>query len=185
MENPDPALVRYVEQVRSLVAERVPIPERADQICQAVQTLAAAEMKLPESCCQVGDCLYGRNLVYRDPDYGFVLISMVWPAGVDAPAHDHGTWCCVGVLEGAVRIIDYQADPVEPGRIVETRRADASAGASCSVLPPETDIHKICNPFETRAVTLHTYGKDILRCNTFDPEDCKVEEHELSYVNLA
>lgn len=182
--DPDPALVTYIARVRQLVHERQPVAQRADSICQALTELSEQGVYLPDGCRCLGDCTYGRNLVYRDPNYGFTLLSMVWPAGVDAPAHDHGTWCCVGVLEGKVRVTDYVRESSQDGTLRELQTKEFGVGQSCAVIPPRTDVHKVWNPFSQDAVTLHTYGRDILVCKKFDPDTQAVEECHLGYANV-
>ena len=97
---PDPRLVEYVGRVRQLVPDGRKLRDRLADVEQAASVLSREGCKLSPCCRSLGEGPYGRNLIYQDSDYGFVLISMVWPAGTDAPVHDHGTWCSVAVFGG-------------------------------------------------------------------------------------
>ncbi len=186
---PDPpsALARYVDGVRGLIGERRRREERAAAMLALAAELAAAAPELPGDWLCVGEgCSYGRNLIYRDPDYGFTLLSMVWPPGADAAIHDHGTWCCVAVLQGRVSITEFERDAgAGPCGLRELGTCERGAGETCLIEPPQRDVHRVWNPHGQAALTLHTYGRDILACRIWDLQSRTVERCALDYHNLA
>jgi predicted metal-dependent enzyme (double-stranded beta helix superfamily) len=53
---------------------------------------------------------YVENLLfYEDPDYGFVLNSLLKKPGESTPVHDHAhTWTLYGVLRGSERVVRFR-----------------------------------------------------------------------------
>jgi len=92
---------------------------------------------------------------------------MVWPAGVGGPPHDHGTWGVVSVVEGTVEVSQYEL--VGGASLRELATVEAGPGAVAHVLPPHEDWHRVRNVSSQHpALTLHTYGKDIVKNRVFD-----------------
>ncbi len=182
LAEPGEVLVRFVDRVRKLVGNGQELSRRVTEIGLAGEELADSGLELPAEVRRVGDDAYGRNLVYRDPDFGFIVVVMVWPVGADSPIHDHGTWCCLGVLEGTVEVTTFERQ--EGGGIRKVVRTECGAGTVCSILPPRGDIHRVCNPFESPALTLHTYGTERRNCLVFDPETGAESPHALTYCNV-
>ncbi len=126
----------------------------------------APEYRIPN------DDTYARNLIYRHPELGFAVVAMVWQAGQRTPVHDHaGIWCVEGVLEGAVRITQY--DPVGDagsGDAVQLRESgvfESQIGDTGRLIPP-FEFHKIENVGERTAITIHVYAKDLVRYRVFE-----------------
>ncbi|MFQ5748578.1 MAG: hypothetical protein ACE5H3_03870 [Planctomycetota bacterium] len=182
LANPGEPLVRFVDRVRSLVSNGQKLAQRVAGIGAAAELLASSGLELPAGVRHAGDDAYGRNLVYRDPDFGFILVAMVWPAGAESPIHDHGTWCCLGVLEGTVEVAAFERR--SGGGIREVARTECGSGTVCSILPPRGDIHRVFNPSETPALTLHTYGTERSHCLVFDPRTGAESPHPLTYCNV-
>ncbi|MFQ5693428.1 MAG: hypothetical protein ACE5IM_10340, partial [Nitrospinota bacterium] len=115
---------------------------------------------------------YARNLIFRHPELGFVVVAMVWQPGQGTPVHDHGgVWCVEGVLEGSVRITQY--DPVgdpksgEGVRLRESGLFQSQIGDTGRLVPP-FEYHKIENVGDRTAITIHVYGKDLVDCRVFE-----------------
>jgi predicted metal-dependent enzyme (double-stranded beta helix superfamily) len=104
-------------------------------------------------------------VAYRqdDPDYSYSLQIFVWPAGSATRIHDHSSWgafCCVmgSVLEERYERADDGSQP-DHARLkklweLEWRREDGIS----SVLPYERGIHRVGNPSEEPAISVHLYG---------------------------
>jgi predicted metal-dependent enzyme (double-stranded beta helix superfamily) len=105
-------------------------------------------------------------VAYRqdDPDYSYSLQVFVWPAGAATRIHDHSSWgafCCVmgSVLEERYERADDGSQP-DYARLkklweLEWRREDGIS----SVLPYERGIHRVANPSEEPAISVHLYGR--------------------------
>jgi predicted metal-dependent enzyme (double-stranded beta helix superfamily) len=103
-------------------------------------------------------------VAYRhDPDCSYSLQVFVWPPGSATRIHDHSSWgafCCVvgSVLEERYERVDDGSLP-DHARLkklwrLRWRRED---GVS-TVLPYEGGIHRVSNPTEEPAVSVHLYG---------------------------
>jgi predicted metal-dependent enzyme (double-stranded beta helix superfamily) len=82
-------------------------------------------------------------VAYRrdDPDHPYSLQVFVWPPGTATMIHDHSSWgafCCV------------------VGSVVEERYERADDGSVS--LPYERGIHRVGNPTEAPAISVHRYG---------------------------
>ena len=183
-KDPDPRLRDYVATVRTTLLDGREIAERVNGVTAAGAELAKSGLQLPGPCRLIEPDGYGRNLLYKDPDCGFVVIAMIWPHMVTSPVHDHGTWCSLAVLEGKVEVVCYERGSRDCTDLREICRSEAAVGEACAVLPPCGDIHQVWNPFGGTAVTLHTYGRDVVSCNVFDLETRQKSERLLDYVNL-
>jgi predicted metal-dependent enzyme (double-stranded beta helix superfamily) len=99
-----------------------------------------------------------------DPDDGsFSLQVFVWPPGTRTKIHDHSSWgayCCAAgtVLEERYERLDDGARP-EHARLKQAWRLRWSRedGAS-TVLPGDGGIHRVGNPGEGPAISVHLYG---------------------------
>ncbi len=184
----NPALANYVEAVRGICSEPISDSAKVRRIRKAAGDLVAAPLELTEELLEVptGEG-YGRNLIHRDPDHGFVVIAMVWPPSTGGQPHDHGTWGVVAVAEGTVRIENYYrdddgSDPAHAS-LVAACTIDGTPGDTGYVLPPHEDVHAISNPSADRmAISIHTYGCDIRDCRMFDRQGNVTPVH-LSYHN--
>ena len=116
---------------------------------------------------------YGRNRVFICPQDKFSVLAMVWPAGVTTPIHDHRDWCSLGVYEGVIEETYYH--PLEdtadctiavPHKVV---RHEPGAIGHMPVFAP--NIHKIHNPTDEVAISIHVYGGN---CETLGPNLDKI-----------
>lgn len=96
----------------------------------------------------------------------YALEVFVWPAGTGTKIHDHSSWgayhCVAGsVLEQRYGRLDDGSVP-DHARIREAWRLSwgPEDGAS-TVLPGDGGIHRISNPWEEVAVSVHLYGPRI------------------------
>lgn len=122
----------------------------------------------------------GRYLCYKDPDFGFVIMCLVWGQGDATPIHDHGIWGVEAVLRNTLRVTSYTDCESDP-KPVET--AVCVAGAVISNAPGNRDVHKVEHFAGDYAVSLHVYGKEMTGNRMFVPGEgfkcCKLETHSL------
>jgi predicted metal-dependent enzyme (double-stranded beta helix superfamily) len=100
---------------------------------------------------------------HDEPDGSYSLQVFVWPPGSATRIHDHLSWgafCCVvgSVLEERYERADDSSVP-DYARLkklwrLEWRREDGIS----TVLPNERGIHRVGNPAEETAVSVHLYG---------------------------
>ncbi len=96
-------------------------------------------------------------------DGSFSLQVFVWPPGTDTKIHDHSSWgaycCAIGsVLEERYERLDDGSRP-DHARLKKVWQLSWSIedGAS-TVLPGDGGIHRVGNPGESTAISVHLYG---------------------------
>lgn len=93
----------------------------------------------------------------------FSLQVFVWPPGTGTRVHDHSSWraycCAVGsVLEKRYERLDDGSRP-DHARLKKVWQLwwSREDGAS-TVLPRDAGIHRVGNPGESVAISVHLYG---------------------------
>ena len=96
-------------------------------------------------------------------DHSFSLQVFVWPPNTETKIHDHSSWgvfcCAVGsVLEERYERLDDGSRP-DQARLRKVWQLVWSRddGAS-SILPHDGGIHRVGNPSEGLAISVHLYG---------------------------
>jgi predicted metal-dependent enzyme (double-stranded beta helix superfamily) len=100
---------------------------------------------------------------YEDKDHSYSLQVFVWPPSTETKIHDHSSWgvycCAVGsVLEERYERLDDGSRP-DHARLKKIWQLSWSTedGAS-SVLPHDGGIHRVGNPGDSVAISVHLYG---------------------------
>lgn len=109
------------------------------------------------------------------PDGSLSMLVFVWPAGTGTKIHDHSSWGALRPVYGSVLEERYGRldDGSRPGH-ARLKKAwtlpwSRHDGAS-TVLPYEGGIHRISNPGDTTAITIHLYGpREELDGRDYDP----------------
>jgi len=100
---------------------------------------------------------------WDDPDRAYSLQVFVWPAGTRTMIHDHGAWGAYACAAGTVFEERYErlddGSQFEHARLRETWHLlwSPQDGAS-TVLPGDGGIHRVGNPYDAPAVSVHLYG---------------------------
>ena len=187
---PDTSLTahEYIGRVEDIVARGLP----KDETVTSIQALLTHALQvpgwLPERCCRPEEDCYARHLLYRDPMQRFSIVAMVWGRGQMTPIHDHGgCWCVEGVYEGRIRVNRYDLDAPMTGGVARFHSFDlVEAGiGQCGALIPPVDFHVIENPFDRKAITIHTYGGDMKTCQVYLPRpdgSFEARTKQLSYT---
>lgn len=170
-----PRFQAYINEVRSILGENPEGSELVARVQIAAKDLVATPFDIDPELRRVSEGSYGRNLIYRDPDFGFVVIAMAWPPGIQGGPHDHGTWGVIAVAEGEVILVNYERedDGKNPSvvKLSPRDRVEGHVGDVGYVLPPEVDFHTVGNACKEQfSLTIHTYGRDITECNLACPE---------------
>jgi len=164
-------LKAFIGELKDLLASGGRETEAVHRVKERLVKLLGTPGWLPDACRAGDPSCYARHLLYQDPEFGFILVAMVWGPGQRTAIHDHaGVWCVEGVYEGNIQVARF--DPV--GEVGETVRflpgevIRAGVGA-CGALIPPVEYHRIANDTASTAISLHVYGRDLKICNTFDP----------------
>ncbi|MFO7171261.1 MAG: cysteine dioxygenase family protein [Chloroflexota bacterium] len=94
---------------------------------------------------------------------GAALLFFIWPAGATSSIHDHVSWGVVGCAAGALveerykRLDDGAQPDVAHLRRIWRRTWRRGSGVS-TLLPYEGGIHRISNPGQRPAISVHIYG---------------------------
>ena len=110
------------------------------------------------------DWYVARN--YESRDHSFSLQTFVWPPSTETKIHDHSSWgvycCAVG------SVLEERYERLDDGSLTDYARLKKAwqlwwspeDGAS-SVLPHDGGIHRVGNPSDSLAISVHLYGPRI------------------------
>lgn len=163
-----------------------------DRVTAAVkrdlECLLAGRWQLPERFRAPRPDCYARRLLHQDPAGRYTAVVMTWGPGQGTAVHDHGgLWCVEGVVEGEMRVTQYDVARDEDGAYrVSACGAPLSAGVgTAGRLIPPTDYHVLENARpDAASITLHVYGGNLDNCRIFQPRpDGRFDEtfRSLSY----
>ena len=100
---------------------------------------------------------------YDGEDDSYVLKVFVWPAGTGTMIHDHSSWGAYACAAGTV--FEERYERLDDGSRFEHARLEEAWHLSWSpedgastVLPGGGGIHRVGNPGEELAVSVHLYG---------------------------
>jgi len=97
---------------------------------------------------------YARHVLHADPLGRYTVVSLVWNRGQQSPIHAHHTWCSVAVYRGEISETFYVADQGGPRPVRTVRRG----AGTLSFDGGEAAVHRIANPADDVAVSIHVYG---------------------------
>lgn len=142
-----------------------------DGLCGLIRS---GGIDLPEEVQRPGEDSYGRHLLYRSDEHGYVVVAMAWGPGQGTPVHDHGgVWCVEAVCKGEMNVVQYDIAERdgERFRFEAQGTVQSGPGAGGALIPP-FDYHTLANALSDEvSVTLHVYGRDLERCAIFEPLD--------------
>jgi predicted metal-dependent enzyme (double-stranded beta helix superfamily) len=100
---------------------------------------------------------------YGGEDHTYSLQVFIWPPSTETKIHDHSTWgvycCAVGsVLEERYERLD-DGSRLDHARLKKIRqRMWSKEDGASSVLPHDGGIHRVGNPSDSLAISVHLYG---------------------------
>lgn len=188
-----PRLRRFIDAVNAARHATTDAPEIIARIRPAFAELLADPDWLParyqEPAAESG---MGRGigmwLLYRAGDGGLAFSSLVVPAGMQTPVHDHLAWGLVGLYRGEQEeeVFTRRDDGRQEGRAELTlaERRHLRPGDFYELLPA-IDIHRVRTVSPVTSVSLHLLGNDngCIWRHRFDPEAGRVEPFRSGYVN--
>ena len=131
---------------------------------------------------------YTRNLIYRDDL--FELIALCWDPRTESPIHNHsGQLCWLSIQQGALRLENF-ASPDGPGpgsgiRLVPNGGIERAGEGCLDLQQGDNGIHRVSNPFDERAVSLHVYSRPYDVCLAYDPATRTSREMRLQYHSVG
>ena len=139
----DRALRALIDEIRNVVARRLPDQEIADEVAEVLREHRPAPAELLTAEQRRGHPEhYEQHVLHTDDDGSFSIVALVWRPEQRTSIHDHVTWCVVGVLEGTEQEALYKLS--ESGRPVEAETRVNHSGTVCGFAPPG-DIHQVTN----------------------------------------
>jgi cysteine dioxygenase len=130
---------------------------------------------------------YTRNLIYRDDL--FELLALCWEPRTASPIHNHsGQLCWLSIQLGSLRLENYLSlDGPGPGsgiRLVPNGGFERAGLGELDLQQGENAIHRVSNPFDERAVSLHVYSRPFDTCLAYDNEARTAREMRLQYHSV-
>jgi cysteine dioxygenase len=131
---------------------------------------------------------YTRNLIYRDEV--FELLALCWEPHTESPIHNHsGQLCWLSIQRGALRLENFLSlDGPGPGaniRLVPHGGVDRAPEGVLDLQQGDNGIHRVSNPFDERAVSLHVYSRPYDTCLAYDPAARISREIRLHYHSVG
>ena len=165
-----------VPEIRALIFETRRLTEeiddpkaRVEALRPAFSQLLAADGWLPKEYSEpdlksgMGGGI-GQYALYRAENGSLCLFSLVIPAGVQTPIHDHLAWGLIGVYRGIQdETIYHRTDDgsnESHAKLDVARRQTVKRGEFYSLLPPIDDIHYVKTASDTPSVSIHLLAND-------------------------
>jgi cysteine dioxygenase len=131
---------------------------------------------------------YTRNLIYRDEI--FELVALCWEPRTQSPIHNHsGQLCWLSIQRGVLRLENFKSlDGPGPGdgiRLVPNGGIPRAPEGVLDLQQGENGIHRVSNPFDERAVSLHVYSRPYDTCIAYDPVARTAREMRLQYHSVG
>lgn len=131
----------------------------------------------------------GQYALYRAENGSLCLFSLVIPAGVSTPVHDHLAWGVIGVYRGRqeetiYRRLDDGADETH-ARLEIARQQVVETGQFYTLLPPIDDIHYVKTVSDVPSISIHLLANDTACVwrHRFDPAAGSVSAFRSGYSN--
>jgi len=141
---------------------------------------------LPAQVRMIRPECYARHLLYGDPRGRYEVVVMAWGPGQQTPVHDHsGIWCVEGVFEGVVDVTRYDLEELIGENVARMRRTEVihAGRGECGALIPPVEYHRISNPYDLPAYTVHVYGGRMRTCRVFSERG--EDTYEIAVKELA
>jgi 3-mercaptopropionate dioxygenase len=155
-----PALIGLVDEVRAVVARQVDWGRTAELVAIALRRHLPTPAVLTAAERAGSPSTYQSHLLHVEPDGAFSILSVVWRPGQVTRVHDHVTWCVVGVMQG---VEQEELFTCPTGEYLLRVGDNANEEGSVTGFAPPGDIHRVRNPADRTAISLHVYGTDVSR----------------------
>jgi cysteine dioxygenase len=131
---------------------------------------------------------YTRNLIHRDDT--FELIALCWEPHTESPIHNHsGQLCWLSIQSGALRLENFNSldgpGPSSNIRLVPSGVVERAPTGVLDLQQGDNAIHRVSNPFEERAVSLHVYSRPFDDCIAYDLAARTARPMKLQYHSIG
>jgi len=159
-------LAQAVEAVLDAAEDRVELDEAGAiaAIWPAMERFLARADELPAVALSpdVDGGAIG-HLLHADPRERFHILSVVFPPGTSSGVHEHGCWGVIGYVAGLDEETRFRRTDGGTGDddcvLEEVARTVHEPGTLSRLLPPEEMHHRVRNPSEVDAVSVHVLCK--------------------------
>jgi predicted metal-dependent enzyme (double-stranded beta helix superfamily) len=142
------SLLRSMDSIADAGASNV------EQVTELMHRLTPDVLQI--DCDPEVELPWGRYLVHADPGGRYNLQLDVFSRDYHGQVHAHDTWGVFWVLQGALRVTDYE---LVDGAARAQRSARITAGGAQCFCPPVSDWHRVATPADgLQTVSLHLYG---------------------------
>jgi predicted metal-dependent enzyme (double-stranded beta helix superfamily) len=194
-----PAVRGFVESVRAAISAAPGAAEACDAIRPDLEALLAdprwlpGEYQAPAAPRAKADDVapgaggmgggIGQWLLFRAGDASLSLFSLVVPAGVATPVHDHLAWGLVGLYRGTQ---DEEVYGWSDGRFGVTERRALVPGDLYALIPPVDDVHRVRTTSPTPSVSIHLLTNDTgcVWRHAYDQETGAAQAFRSGYANV-
>jgi predicted metal-dependent enzyme (double-stranded beta helix superfamily) len=147
--------------VRAAVDKRVGWRQTAELVASELERhLPSPSMLTPEQ--RAGDPqTFRSHVLHSEPDGSFSIVALVWLPGQMTRIHDHVTWGAFAVIQGVEFEEVFRLDEGD-GCLIEAGNTINTKGHVSGFAPPG-DIHRVRNPGNGIAISIHVYGTDVSR----------------------
>jgi predicted metal-dependent enzyme (double-stranded beta helix superfamily) len=104
---------------------------------------------------------YRQHVLHAEEDGRFSIVALVWLPGQATAAHDHISWCVIGIHEGQECEVNYQVVSEGADQYLLAIGESTHKEGSVAVLRPPGDVHTVYNPGPKTAISIHVYGGDV------------------------
>jgi predicted metal-dependent enzyme (double-stranded beta helix superfamily) len=189
-----PEVRALIDEAHRQMSDTVDVAERVEALKSAFASLLSTDGWLPDDFAQPDDTSrmgggIGQYALYRAEDGSLCLFSLVVPAGVSTPVHDHLAWGVVGVYRGeqhetVYRRLDDGSD-ASRAKLEISHEQPLKAGEFYALIPPIDDIHYVKTVSETASVSIHLLANDTACVwrHKFDPGSGVVTPFRSGYAN--
>jgi cysteine dioxygenase len=176
-----------VEGIVDTLREVPPPRFRPGEVCEVLRGMSVRRETLAPYL-HFAPKRYTRNLIYRDEL--FELLALCWEPGTQSPIHNHSNQLCwLAIQEGALRLENFRSlDGPGPGdgiRLLPNGGIERAPVGCVDLQQGDDAIHRVSNPFHSRAVSLHVYSRPYDKCLAYDPVAQTSREIQLHYDSVG
>lgn len=125
------------------------------------------------------DGCYTRNCLARTEEFEFILLC--WDGNCQTKIHDHdGQDCWVYQVDGKLREVRYEGSEDN----LKVYSDETLNEGEVSYMNDQMGYHRIENPSDTKAMTLHIYANPIERCKVYNEDTSRFEIATMVYDSV-